>query len=147
MSKFIVHATSLSLLTGGQWRGVLILGPSGIGKSDLALRVLQTAHASGCALISDDYSILWTSGGQLYAGAPDTIEGRMEIRGLGIVDESHRRLTRVHLCVLAQSDPLERLPEHEVTPILGHEIPTIRLNPREASSVPKLITRLRRGRI
>ncbi len=139
MSKLVVHATCLSLLVGPDWRGVLILGPSGSGKSDLALRAMQ----SGCALIADDYACLWSSGGFLYAGAPDTIAGKMEIRGLGITDASQRRMTRVTLAVLAQSDPVERLPEAEVTPILGHDIATIRLNPREASSVPKLLTRLR----
>ncbi len=139
MSKLVVHATSLSLLAGGSWRGVLILGPSGIGKSDLALRAIQ----SGCALVSDDYSCLWSSGGQLYAGAPETIAGRMEIRGLGITDTPRRDMTRVHLVALAQTDPVERLPYAEVTPILGHDIATIRLNPREASSVSKLLTRLR----
>ena len=139
MSKLVVHATSLSLLVGAAWRGVLIVGPSGIGKSDLALRAMQ----AGCALISDDYSCLWSSGGQLYASAPDTIAGKMEVRGLGITDAARRGMTRVHLVALAQTDPVERLPDAEVTPILGHAIATIRLNPREASSVPKLLTRLR----
>ena len=139
MSKLVVHATCLSLLVGPAWRGVLILGPSGSGKSDLALRAMQ----AGCALIADDYTCLWSSGGSLYAGVPETIAGKMEIRGLGITDAAPRRLTRITLAVLAQSDPVERLPETEVTPILGHDIATIRLNPREASSVPKLLTRLR----
>jgi serine kinase of HPr protein (carbohydrate metabolism regulator) len=143
MSKLVIHATSLSLLVRAEWRGVLIMGPSGSGKSDLALRLLESAGHSGCALVSDDYSLLWTSGGQLYAGAPETIEGRMEVRGLGILETETRRLTRIHLAVMAQSDPIERLPENEITPILGHAIPTIRLNPREASSVSKLLTRLK----
>ncbi len=143
MSKLVIHATSLSLRVGPEWRGVLIMGPSGSGKSDLALRTIQTAGQAGCALVSDDYSLLWVSGGQLYAGAPETIEGRMEIRGIGIMATETRRLTRIHLAVLVQSDPIERLPENETTAILGHMIPTIRLNPREASSVSKLLTRLK----
>ncbi|MGN6207279.1 HPr kinase/phosphorylase [Asticcacaulis sp.] len=143
MSKLIIHATSLSLHIGQAWRGVLIMGPSGSGKSDLALRLIETAGHTGCALVSDDCSVLWTSGGQLYAGAPETIEGRMEIRGLGIMAAETRKLTRIHLAVLAQSDPIERMPENEITPILGQAIPTIRLNPREASSVSKLLHRLK----
>ncbi|CAM3275518.1 HPr kinase/phosphorylase [Asticcacaulis taihuensis] len=143
MSKLIIHATSLSLHIGQAWRGVLIMGPSGSGKSDLALRLIEAAGYTGCALVSDDYSVLWTSGGQLYAGAPETIEGRMEIRGLGIMTAETRKMTRIHLAVLAQSDPIERLPENEITPILGQAIPTIRLNPREASSVSKLLHRLK----
>jgi serine kinase of HPr protein (carbohydrate metabolism regulator) len=70
----------------------------------------------------------------------------MEIRGLGIMSDLPRRpMTRINLVALAQTDPVDRLPEAEVTPILAINIPTIRLNPREASSVPKLVTRLRRG--
>lgn len=139
MSKLVVHATCLSLLVGPQWRGVLILGPSGVGKSDFALRAIE----HGWSLVSDDYSCLWSSGGYLYAAPPDTIAGKLEIRGQGIANERIRRLTRIHLCAFAQSDPIERLPEAEVTPILGHEVPTLRLNPREASSLPKLVTKLR----
>lgn len=142
MSKLILHATSLSLLVGQTWRGVLIVGPSGIGKSDLALRAIQ----SGCHLVSDDYSCVWNSGDDLYAAPPETIEGLMEIRGLGILNQSQRRpMTRISLVALAQTDPVERLPQAEITPILGRNLATIRLNPREASSVPKLLTRLRQA--
>jgi len=142
MSKLVLHATSLSLCSGSQWRGVLILGPSGVGKSDLALRAIQ----AGCALVSDDYSCLWSSGGHLYAAAPETIAGRMEIRGLGITGVPQRPFTRVHLAALAQADAPERLPERETTDILGHPVMTIRVVPREASSLPKLLTALR-GRV
>lgn len=143
MSKLVIHATSLSLHIGQEWRGVLIMGPSGSGKSDLALRMIQAAGHAGSALVSDDYSLLWLSGGQLYAGAPETIEGRMEIRGIGIMAAETRRLTRIHLAVLVQSDPIERLPENETTVILGQAIPTIRLNPREASATGKLLACLK----
>ncbi|WP_443749228.1 HPr kinase/phosphorylase [Asticcacaulis solisilvae] len=142
MSKLVLHATTLSLMVGPAWRGVLIVGPSGIGKSDMALRAMQ----SGCQLVSDDYSCVWVSGGNLYAAPPETIDGKMEIRGLGIMSDLPRRpMTRIGLVALAQTDPVDRLPEAEVTPILGINVATIRLNPREASSVPKLLTRLRRG--
>jgi serine kinase of HPr protein (carbohydrate metabolism regulator) len=141
MSKLIVHATTLTLRVGSEWRGALILGPSGIGKSDLALRAVQ----SGCVLIADDYTWLWESGGHIYGSAPEAIEGKMEVRGIGITAEPVRKMTRVHLAALAQTDPVERMPENEITPFLGIGIPTIRLNPREASSVTKLVARLRAG--
>ena len=141
MSKLIVHATTLTLRVGSDWRGALILGPSGIGKSDLALRAVQ----AGCMLIADDYTWLWDSGGHIYASAPDTIEGKMEVRGIGITSEATRKMTRIHVAALAQTDPVERLPENEITPFLGIDVPTIRLNPREASSVTKLIARLKAG--
>ena len=142
MSKLIVHATTLTLRVGADWRGVLILGPSGIGKSDLALRAVQQG---GCVLVADDYTWLWESSGHIYAGAPETIEGKMEVRGIGITSEPTRKMTRIHLAALAQSDPIERMPENEVTPFLGINVATIRVNPREASSVTKLVSRLRQG--
>lgn len=141
MSRIVVHATSLSLFVASRWRGVLVLGPSGIGKSDLALRAIH----SGFSLVSDDYTTLWSSGGHLYGAPPDSITGKLEIRGIGIVGERIRPMTRIDLCALCQSDTPERLPEAEVTTILGHDIATIRLNPREASSLTKLLTRLRAG--
>ncbi len=141
MSKLIVHATALTLRVGPDWRGALILGPSGIGKSDLALRAVQ----AGCVLIADDYTWLWESGGHLYGSAPETIAGRMEVRGIGITNEPARKMTRIHLAALAQTDPVERMPENEITPLLGIGIATIRVNPREASSVTKLVARLRAG--
>jgi serine kinase of HPr protein (carbohydrate metabolism regulator) len=142
MSKLVIHATTLSLPVAGRWRGVLIMGPSGIGKSDLALRALQ----AGCRLISDDYSCLWSSGGHLYAGAPDTISGQMEIRGLGIIGVTPRALTRIHLAAQAQDETPERLPEAETTEFIGHRVATLRVRPREASSLDKLLTALR-GRV
>ena len=141
MSKLIVHATTLTLRVGADWKGALILGPSGIGKSDLALRAVQ----AGCILIADDYTWLWESGGHIYGSAPETIEGKMEVRGIGITAAPTRKMTRVHLAALAQSDPVERMPENEVTSLLGIDIPTIRVNPREASSVTKLVARLHMG--
>lgn len=142
MSKLIAHASTITVKLGARWYGVLISGPSGVGKSDLTLRAMDT----GFRLIADDYSLLWTSGSEgkerIFARAPDTIAERMEIRGIGIVDTPARRLSAIDLVVHCQNDPIERMPEAEVTPILGQLLPTLRLNPREASSVAKLLARL-----
>jgi len=134
MSGLLIHGTSLSLYYQGRWRGVLIGGESGIGKSDLALRAL----ACGYVLISDDYSQVFASGTQLYITAPKTILGRMEIRGLGIVPQPSRLLTRLDVVVHCQSQAPERLPEPEVTPLLDIMVPTLRLDPKQASSLMKM---------
>ncbi|ESQ74306.1 aldolase [Asticcacaulis sp. AC402] len=126
MSKLVVHATTLSLRAGSAWKGVIILGPAGIGKSDLALRAVE----KGLVLISDDHTCLWSSGGHIYAAAAEADPS------------AFRAMTRLYLVVLAQSEG-PRAPDGEITPILGHALPTVRLNPREASAVPRLITRLR----
>ena len=63
-------------------RAVLIAGPSGAGKSDLALRLIDR----GFTLVSDDQTIVKRDGDRLLASAPPTIAGKLEIRGIGIVD-------------------------------------------------------------
>lgn len=74
----LIHATVVAI--GG--RGVLIRGPSGSGKSDLALRLLDR----GAELVADDYALVWEEDGKLLARAPGTIFGKIEVRGVGVVD-------------------------------------------------------------
>ena len=64
---------------------MLITGPSGSGKSDLALRLLDR----GFTLVSDDQTIVRRDGDRLIASAPPTIAGKLEIRGIGIVEMEH----------------------------------------------------------
>ena len=73
-----LHATSV-LIDG---RVLLLSGQSGSGKSDLALRLIDR----GALLIADDYTGLEARGGILYASSPSQIAGRIEIRGIGLVD-------------------------------------------------------------
>lgn len=74
----LLHATSV-LING---RVVLLSGKSGSGKSDLALRLIDR----GALLIADDYTGLEARGGILYASAPPQIAGRIEVRGIGLID-------------------------------------------------------------
>src|SRR3546814_15303755 len=76
-----VHATCIAI----DGRGILLRGPSGSGKSDLALRLID----GGALLVADDQVILTEADGELTASAPATIAGRMEVRGIGIVDMPH----------------------------------------------------------
>ena len=143
MSKLIVHASAISIYMAHRWYGILISGPSGVGKSDLTLQALK----AGFRLIADDYSLLWLSGPQgskkLYARAPETISERMEIRGLGIINQSARPMSGIDLVVHCQTEAIERMPEPLITPILGQALPTLKINPREASAVAKVLMALR----
>jgi hypothetical protein len=128
----IRHAGLIAVRIGGLWRGVLIEGPAGAGKSDLALRCL----AEGFQLVADDRVVLWTSAGRLFGRAPDTLFGRLEIRGLEVVDVSALPLAEVALAVRCGAP--ERIPGPAFVEILGVSAPLIVLDPREASAPAKL---------
>jgi serine kinase of HPr protein (carbohydrate metabolism regulator) len=70
----IRHAGLVALRLDGLWRGALIEGPSGGGKSDLALRAIE----AGFRLVADDRVVVWTSGGALFGRAPDPIRELIE---------------------------------------------------------------------
>jgi HPr kinase/phosphorylase len=117
----LVHATSVVLggacaPFGGSVQGaVLLIGRSEAGKSDVALRLI----AMGAKLISDDQTALSESGGRLFAGAPPSLHGRMEIRGVGIVTVSAASAAPVVLAVrLDETAEIPRLPEP-----LTHKLP------------------------
>jgi serine kinase of HPr protein (carbohydrate metabolism regulator) len=130
----IVHATAVARRVGRDWRAALLFGPSGAGKSDLALRALE----GGWRLVSDDYTVVWLSGGRLWARAPDTIADRMEARGLGILPVDRLPLAEVVLAAQCGPDAPERLPEPETVEVGGRRLPCVRLRAIEASALAKL---------
>ena len=133
-----LHATAVARRTPAGWRAVLIQGPSGVGKSDLALRLT----AQGWRLIADDWTHVWASDGALYAAAPPTIAGRIEVRGLGIVAAPQHPLARIALAIQCAHEAIERLPEPAVWTWDGATIPQLRLDPRPASAGQVVATAL-----
>lgn len=131
-SPATLHADAVAQWTPAGWRGVLITGASGSGKSDLALKLIARR---GWRLVSDDYSHVWASGGLLWATAPERIAGLIEARGLGIVTLRTRLTTRIGLVVACVEGAVERLPEPAVLRIAGVETPKLSLDPRPASAV------------
>jgi serine kinase of HPr protein (carbohydrate metabolism regulator) len=127
----LVHATTLDIAG----LGILILGDSGAGKSDLALRLV----ADGALLVADDQTLIETRGDEIWARAPDNIAGLIEARGVGIVPTATKRATRLALTVQLTTAP-ERMPERRAwsLPGAGPQIPLIELNPFEASAPAKL---------
>ncbi|WP_370400126.1 HPr kinase/phosphorylase [Sulfitobacter sp. JB4-11] len=109
-----LHATTVA--QGG--RAILILGPSGSGKSALALELISR----GAALVSDDRTVVSVQDGQVIASAPPTIEGMIEARGIGILKLPCADPTPVALVVdLAQSET-QRLPQARTHRILDREL-------------------------
>jgi serine kinase of HPr protein (carbohydrate metabolism regulator) len=130
------HAGLIALYEGGRWKGVLIEGESGAGKSDLTVRCLS----HGFRLVADDRTRLWVSEGRLFGAAPETLAGLMEVRGLGILPEAARRLAEVRLVVhcLEPGDSLDRLPDRDTRVLMGLTLPKVAVRPFEASAPEKL---------
>jgi len=120
-------------------RGVLLRGRSGSGKSDLALRLIDR----GAVLVSDDYTELRGGHGRLLASAPDRIAGKIEMRGVGIVERP--RVSDIPLCLVVELDATpERLPDRPGTAdIEGVVIPAVALAALEASAPLKVEAALR----
>ena len=129
-----LHGTTIAI--GG--RGVVMVGPSGSGKSDLALRLIDR----GAALVADDYTELAREGGMLCARAPATIAGKIEVRGVGIV-ELPAESAPIALIVDLDASP-ERMPEPSTQVLEGIVIPTVALSPFDASAPIKVELALKR---
>ena len=63
-------------------KGVLIIGESGMGKSEVALELILKGHS----MIADDRVDVYRVKEHLVGSAPDLIKGMLEIRGIGIID-------------------------------------------------------------
>jgi serine kinase of HPr protein (carbohydrate metabolism regulator) len=124
-----LHATCVAI----SGRAVLIAGRSGSGKSDLALRLIDR----GAELVSDDYTQVRSVAGRLVARAPAAIAGRMEIRGVGLVEVAATAEAPVCLLVDLDAAP-ERLPEPANRRVAGQDVPTIALAALEPSAPLKL---------
>lgn len=130
-----IHATSVAI--GGQ--GVLIMGKSGSGKSDLGLRLIDR----GAMLISDDYTQACAREGLLQLNAPANIAGRMEVRHLGLVDMPYVEDVTAVLAIRLEDSPA-RMPEQFPTIIVaGIALPLIALAGREPSAPIKVELALR----
>jgi HPr kinase/phosphorylase len=115
--------------------GVVLLGPSGSGKSDLALRLID----AGGRLIADDRLAVEREGEQLLGRPAAALAGLLEVRGFGIVRLPYGAACRLGLVV--DLDPQarpERLPEPEVVRLLGVDLPRLWLDPTAPSACARV---------
>ena len=126
VSSETLHASCVAV----DGRAVLIEGRSGSGKSDLALRLIDR----GATLVSDDYTLLVRDRDRLLAQPPATIAGRIEVRGIGIVELAHVGQVPVAL-IICLSEEVDRMPEPETSRLVaGITLPMTTLNAREPSA-------------
>ena len=147
MRETLIHATCVAPAPGEAAAtaepafAVLLRGPPGAGKSDLALRLID----QGWRLVADDQTAIERAGEALLASAPGAIAGLLEVRGLGIL--TLPALARARLCLVADlvaAGKVERLPAAAHCELLGVTLPRLDLAPFEASAPAKL--RLAAGR-
>ena len=134
--SLLVHATAVAIDGGA----ILLRGPPGCGKSDLALRLID----GGARLIADDQAVLQLEQDRVIVRAPATIAGLIEVRGVGILRLDTFPEAPLALVVdLVPAAQVERLPEPRCETVLGLAVPLIALAPFEASAAAKLRFALR----
>lgn len=133
-----IHASAVAL----QGRAVLLLGPSGSGKSALALSLM----ALGCQLVSDDRTILIHRDGQLWASAPAALGGMIEARGVGILAAEAIPTAIVRLVVDLGRMETDRLPAMREIDLLGVALPLV-LGSVQAHFPAAILQYLKAGRI
>lgn len=117
MSAANIHASAIAF---GPSRGVLILGASGSGKSRLALSLID----QGAQLVADDQVFLAVDNGALFARAPRSTGGLIEVRGLGILHLGHIRLARIVLAIDLEA-PSPRLSLPQPRDLSGVSVPCL----------------------
>jgi serine kinase of HPr protein (carbohydrate metabolism regulator) len=137
LSAETLHASTVAI----NGRAVMLTGPSGSGKSDLALRLLDR----GFTLVSDDQTIVRKDGDRLVASAPPNIAGKLEIRGIGIVEMERVDNVAIALIVELTNSQIQRLPDDSrERPILGVKLPLVTIDALTASAPSKVALALDR---
>lgn len=139
MSQVVqLHATCVSV----DGKGVLLLGASGSGKSDVALRLID----AGATLVGDD-QIQIHKERVLLASPCERLQGMIEARGVGILKLPYAENVSVALAVqLVAREDVERLPDPQFFDCLGLQVPLLSLNAFDASTIAKIHLFLRTQR-
>ncbi len=138
-----IHASLVEIFS----EGVIILGESGIGKSETTLELIKKGHQ----IVADDRVEISLFKGELIGRAPELLVGMMEVRGIGIIDVPRMfginslldRTTisfAIKLVHFRPEEPMERLGiETQYYEILGKKIPLLTLPVSGARSMAEII--------
>ena len=129
-----IHGTSIAL---GE-NGLLITGESGSGKSDLALRLID----SGATLISDDQTVCMKKETSIHLFSMEKIYGLIEIRGIGLIKVPYIENIKLRMIIQLVDKEIDRLPKIKKKKLLGFNFPLIKIFPKEASAVAKIKLKL-----
>jgi HPr kinase/phosphorylase len=126
-----IHATCVSIDAAG----VLIIGESGSGKSDLALRLID----GGADLVADDRVDLHADRNGIIAMPPPTLAGMFEVRGLGVFQMKYRGEVRLALAAeIVSPEDIDRFPPPTFCHFLERSVPLMRLNAFDSSAPAKV---------
>ena len=118
-NKKNVHGTAVSI----DGKGLLILGQSGSGKSQLALALIT----HGAKLISDDQVILIDTESEIILSAPKSISGKIEARFVGIL-KMPVLIAPLYLVIDLDQKELDRLPKKKFVTYFNKKIPALNAN-------------------
>lgn len=118
--------------------GVLIIGDSASGKSDLALRLID----SGATLISDDITICKKKGESIFLFPPVQTKGLLEVREVGIMTVPYVDNIKLVLIVELVENEIHRLPKENFTKFMNFKIPKIKIYGKNSSSPAKIKLKL-----
>lgn len=136
VSSETVHATCVAI----DGRAVLIEGRSGGGKSDLALRLIDR----GATLVADEQVVCQRHDGGLIASPPSHTAGRIEVRGIGLVELPHAERVPVALLVAILDSPPHAMDDARRRRIAGMDVPVLPLAVLEPSAPIKVELAVRR---
>lgn len=139
-----MHATCVVIAE----RGILIVGPSGSGKSILAMTLLAEAKRRNkfAACAGDDQVFLETANGRLIAHAPQPTFGKMEMHGAGIVAVASIPSAVVDLVAeLAAPEQIERMPSSREITVEGVTLPLLKVPQRQAPLVSAMLLQILDG--
>ena len=114
-----MHGTAVSI----DGKGLLILGQSGSGKSQLALALIT----HGAKLISDDQVILINTESEIILSAPKSISGKIEARFIGIL-KMPVLIAPLYLVIDLDQKELDRLPKKKFVTYFDKKIPALNAN-------------------
>ena len=126
-----VHGTCVAI----NGEGVLFRGPPGSGKSDLALRIID----SGGHLVADDQTIITRKGDKIITSSPENIRHKIEVRGIGIMTFFAKKEAPLTLILdLLLPGNIERIPQVQFCNYLNVKIPVLGFSPFESSASLKV---------